>query len=297
MAFRTVGIFSIGQMGAAWARLLRAHGIRVVTHSGGRGERTRRLRDEAGVEELPGIAQVVEEADLIVSLVPPTAAPLVASSVARAMRGSGAAPVFLEANAISPRVAREIGEAIGEAGGSCVDGAIIGAAATLPGGCVVYLSGPEAHRIKPLEGCGLRLGFLGERIGQASALKMVYAGLNKGLAAQLTEALVTALAVGVFEAALEKFREDFAGLMGTMEPFLPSLGYHAARRAEEMDQYEAMAEEAGLRAIMAPATGALLRGIAALRLGELPPGGGEGRLTAFVERLAHAGFMRVGPSR
>jgi 3-hydroxyisobutyrate dehydrogenase-like beta-hydroxyacid dehydrogenase len=297
MAFRTVGIFSIGQMGAAWARLLREHGIRVVTHSGGRGERTRRLRDDAGVEELPGVEQAVEEADLIVSLVPPTAAPLVASSVARATRASGASPVFLEANAISPRVALEIAEAMGEAGGICVDGAIIGGAATLPGGCVVYLSGPEAYRVKPLEICGLRLAFLGESIGQASALKMVYAGLNKGLAAQLTEALVTARAVGVFEPALEKFREDFAGLMATMERFLPSFGYHAARRAEEMDEYGAMAEEAGLKAIMAPATGILLRGIAALGLGEVPAGGGGAQAEVFIERLADAGFMRGGSSR
>ena len=67
----TVGIVSPGAMGSAVGGALLRGGARVVATVAGRSERTARLADEAGLELLPSLADVVREADIVLSIVPP----------------------------------------------------------------------------------------------------------------------------------------------------------------------------------------------------------------------------------
>ncbi len=91
---------------ATWASavggaLVRA-GYRVVTAGEGRSAPSRKLAAEAGIEDLGSLEAVVREAALVLSIVPPAAAPSFAASAVRAMRAAGTRPVFADCNAVAP---------------------------------------------------------------------------------------------------------------------------------------------------------------------------------------------------
>src|SRR5918999_397410 len=149
MAFQRIGILSIGEMGYHWARLLTGRGVKVLTYAKDRSETTRKRAENVGVECVPSLGTLVKNADLIVSIVVPFAAKRVANKVAKAAAKSDREDLFyLDANAISPMTANEIGEILEPSGVHFVDGCIIGSAARMDKGAVVYVSGPQGSRIQ-----------------------------------------------------------------------------------------------------------------------------------------------------
>src|SRR5713226_4104531 len=87
-AFQKIGILSIGEMGYHWARLLKEHGVEVMSSTSGRSEITQKRAENAGVKSVP-LPRLVSEADLIVSIVVPSAARKIAAKVGRALAKVG----------------------------------------------------------------------------------------------------------------------------------------------------------------------------------------------------------------
>src|SRR5258706_654598 len=126
MGFQRVGILSIGEMGYHWARLLKDHGVEVLTSASGRSEVTRKRAENAGVKTVP-LARLVKDADLVVSIVVPSAARKVAAKVGRALAKAGREDcLYLEPNAISPMTADAFGQALTPAPAAFVHVFIIG---------------------------------------------------------------------------------------------------------------------------------------------------------------------------
>ena len=84
MAFQKIGIMSIGEMGFHWAKLIKSHGVEVLTYDKDRGEVSRKRAENAGVASVASMNALVKEAELIVSIVVPSAAKKVATKVAKA---------------------------------------------------------------------------------------------------------------------------------------------------------------------------------------------------------------------
>ncbi len=99
---QTIGILYPGDMGHGVGRVLLEDGFTVVTTLVGRSDRTRRLSAHAGIVELDSMTEVVRRADMVLSIIPPTAAQTVATDFAEAVRETGRTPLFVDANAISP---------------------------------------------------------------------------------------------------------------------------------------------------------------------------------------------------
>src|SRR5262245_33073690 len=112
----TVGILYPGDMGHSVARVLLEDDFAVVTTLVGRSERTRRLCASTAITVLDSMAAVVERADAVLSIIPPTAAKTVAADFAAAVQRTKCKPLFVEANAISPMAAQEVGEIIAQVG-------------------------------------------------------------------------------------------------------------------------------------------------------------------------------------
>jgi 3-hydroxyisobutyrate dehydrogenase-like beta-hydroxyacid dehydrogenase len=124
----SVAILSTGEMGHLMARALGEKGIRVLTCLEGRSARTRELAAKSGVQDLPTLEALVAAADVIISVVVPSAARSVASAVAAAINKTGKSALYADANAISPQTSKAIEDVISSAGGRYVDACIIGAA-------------------------------------------------------------------------------------------------------------------------------------------------------------------------
>ena len=109
MALRTIAILSPGNMGAAVGQVLRESGYDVVTNLDGRSDRTRSLAAEAGFRAVSGMDGIVEEADLVMSILVPSEAISVAREAAAAMGRTGARPAFADCNAVSPEHRAQVG--------------------------------------------------------------------------------------------------------------------------------------------------------------------------------------------
>jgi 3-hydroxyisobutyrate dehydrogenase-like beta-hydroxyacid dehydrogenase len=279
-------------MGYHWAKILR--GVEVLTYAKDRSETTRERAENVGVKCVPSTAALVKDADLIVSIVVPSAAKRVATKVAKAAAKSGRRNLlYLDANAISPMTADEIGKVLQPSGVDFVDGCIIGSATKMDKGAVVYVSGPQAAKIQELEPYGFSVKVLGPTVAQASAFKVVYAGLTKGLQGLFVELLMGAKRFGLLDEILKRYEESFPGLLDKVTSSIVGLRTHAARRAEEMDELKRTFGYHGMKAFMAPAAQKVLQSIAELDVGKASATGGrEGDLLETLELFFKKGLLQ-----
>src|SRR5438067_8093965 len=85
----TVAVMSPGDMGHAVGRRLREHGLRVITCLRGRSERSRRLAAQAGIEDVPDEQALVQQAGVLLSVLPPAQARNLAERIAAVVRATG----------------------------------------------------------------------------------------------------------------------------------------------------------------------------------------------------------------
>jgi Domain of unknown function (DUF1932)/NAD binding domain of 6-phosphogluconate dehydrogenase len=263
----TVGLLHPGEMGAALGRCLAAAGHRVLWVPEGRSPASAARAAAAGLTAVSGgLAGLVQQADVIVSVCPPHAALEVAREVAGfglARRAAGFGGVYVDANAVSPATAREIARIVEATGADYVDGGIIGTPPVAPGFIRLYLSGARAGEVQRLFAGGEvdarvlggdalggdALG--GDALGRdtsvaASAVKMAYASWTKGSAALLLAARGLARAEGVEEALLTEWGISQPGLADRSGRAAGSAAAKGWRWVAEMEEIAAAMAAAGL---------------------------------------------------
>ena len=245
----TVAIPSPGDMGSGVGRELIARGFRVRTCLAGRSERSRRLAEAAGLERADSLDALVASADVVLSILPPAAAERFADEAADALRRSGARPAFADCNAIAPATARRVAARIAGAGtgAAFIDAGIIGAAPGRSGlPTRFYCSGPDTSALEALDGPNLRVRRLGGEVGQASAMKMVYAAVTKGTFTLHAAALTAARVHGLSEPFHAELAESLPAELAAMRRMVPRLPLDAARWVGEMHEIAETFAAAGL---------------------------------------------------
>ncbi len=242
----TVGIISPGDMGQAVGQVLRTQGLRVIASLQERSERTRALAAQAGIEDVGGLPSLVSEADIILSILVPAEAISVAQLVAQALTQSGAALLYVDCNAIAPQTVRQIEAIILAAGGRFADASIIGPPPRKPGATRFYASGPGLTEFAALNAFGLEIIPLGGESGQASALKMCYAALTKGLTALGTELLTAAQRLGVGPALDQELQGSQPLLYDLLRRQVPGMPPKARRWVGEMEAIAQTFAQVGL---------------------------------------------------
>jgi 3-hydroxyisobutyrate dehydrogenase-like beta-hydroxyacid dehydrogenase len=197
-----IGVLHPGEMGAAVGAAARLNGARVVWASAGRGDATRARAGSAGLEDVGSVERLVAESTLILSICPPAAA----VDVGREVATLGFRGTYVDANAVAPDTTMAVGDIVSGGGARFVDGGIIGPPPHRPGTTRLYLSGLGAADVAARFTQGpLTAIALGNRIGAASALKMAYAGWNKGSQALLLAIRALAAREGVDEALVREW--------------------------------------------------------------------------------------------
>jgi 3-hydroxyisobutyrate dehydrogenase-like beta-hydroxyacid dehydrogenase len=264
---RTVAVISIGSMGAGIARQLRS--LQVVTALQGRSAETRARARALGIEDVGSPAEAARRADLVLSIVPPGRALEVARAAGPASR------LYADCNAISPATSRAIARVVGS---GYIDAAIIGS----PISPRLYAAGPLADRLRQLP---LEVRTLEGEAG-ASALKMCYAALTKGLTALLTESLVASRQLGVWPALAAELEESQPGFRLAMDS-LPKMVPKAYRWIDEMEEIAATFAACGLTPKMLQGAADVYRAVEDAR--PLPSRGTEELAEALSRRIAPAG--------
>jgi len=235
-----VAIIAQGAMGAGMARRLTRHGATVQTSLAGRSPASAKRAAEAGMQEasMAGLAA----ADIILSVLPPAEAVALAEWLAPALRAATRKPVYADCNAISPETARQVAALIDATGTPFVDGGIIGAPPREEDGYtpVLYVSGEAAGRLAMLGEYGLDVRVAPGPVGAASALKMSYAGITKGLtalAAAMMLAAGRAGAAGALHAELARSQPGLLAWFGRMVPTMPDKAYRWVGEMEEIADF------------------------------------------------------------
>lgn len=233
-----------------------------------------------GITGCDTLAQALDGATIILSLVTADQTP------AAALAAAGSFPagaLFCDMNSVSPGAKQRNAAAIEAAGGRYVDIAVMApvqpAALTVP----LLVSGPHAEAgADALRAIGFtNVTICGDRIGAASATKMVRSVMIKGIEALTAEMLLAAQAAGVTEAVLTSLGGDWRQ---RADYNLDRMLAHGLRRAAEMEEVVATLTELGIDPLLTRGTVVRQRAFGELLAGDPVPDGFEPKLAILRER-------------
>jgi L-threonate 2-dehydrogenase len=230
-----VAIVAPGAMGAGIGKLLASHGVRVLTSLAGRSEATAARAREAGL--IAASDEEIAAADFVLSILPPGDALALAQRFAPVLAASNAKPVYVDCNAINPATVERVAAAIAPAGCPFVDAGIIGPPPKDgDAGPRVYASGVTAVRVAGLRQYGLDVRLLDGPLSAASALKMSYAGINKGAQAIGAAMMLAAVRAGSADALFDELSFSQKELLAQFKQQLPKMPAKAYRWIAEMQE-------------------------------------------------------------
>ncbi len=240
----SVALLHPGQMGASIGAALRRAGHEVGWAADGRSQATRQRAVTAGLVQRTTVADLVGEADVVMSICPPHAALDVASQVATL----GFSGTYVDANALAPTTAAKMARMVEAAGAVFVDGDIIGGPVRPGGGTRLYLSGPGAGGVAALftGPDDPEVVVLGDDPVAASTLKMCYAAWTKGTSALLLTIDAAARRGGVREALVAEWERTQPDVPVRLRAAVAGTPAKAWRFAGEMEEIAATFADAGL---------------------------------------------------
>lgn len=287
-----IGFVGFGEVASRFAAALANGGARVLAYDvlldrdGGRATLERRVRG-TGPEFVP-LAELTQRAEIVLSTVTTDVALAAARSCAPLLRRGQA---FVDLNATSPALKREVAAAVTPSGADFVEGAILPLVNVAGARSQVLVCGTRAgHVATTLNALGLNFKDYGTEIGRASSFKMLRSVFSKGVEALLVECMLAARRAGV-EADL--WRE----IVGTIDaaPFeevggnwVRTHGTAHARRWHEMVQVAELLQGLGVDAPMTRGTVAVFERSTRAGLKDAfaaPPAGHADVIAALEQRL------------
>ena len=229
-----IAVVSMGEMGSGIAGRLVENGARVLTSLEGRSTASWSRAKAAGVEIFDD-AGMIEQAELLLSIVPPSAAGATAERFLPLIERSEGKPAFLECNAIAPQTVLALSKPFFRQGLRFADASIIGLSPKAGEiGPRLYMSGPVRLEADLLRSFGLDVRVLSDVVGDASALKMAYAGINKGFQAIGAAMILGAVRNGAADSLVAELQNSQPELYAWLTKTLPRMYSKAYRWDGEM---------------------------------------------------------------
>jgi 3-hydroxyisobutyrate dehydrogenase-like beta-hydroxyacid dehydrogenase len=238
-----VAILAQGAMGAGVAARLAAHGVTVLTCLDGRSAASAARAAAAGMR--PVAEARLADADAFLSILPPAQALATAERLLPVFAAAPSPPFYADCNAVSPETMRRIAALPDASGLRLVDAGIIGGPPREGyAGPVLHASGEDAPALAALlAGRGLDLRVMRGPVGAASALKMSYAGITKGLVAIGSAMMLAATRAGAAEALRAELAASQPALAAWFGRMVPSMYAKAYRWSGEMEEIAAFVAE------------------------------------------------------
>lgn len=251
----TVAVLGLGEAGSLLARDLVRGGAAV------RGWDPDFHGDLSEIPLAASCAAAVDGADIVISVNWAS----VALAVAReALPHFHRGMIYADHNTSGPALKRELAALVEPSGAAFVDVAMMAPVPGLGMRVGMFLAGSGAEELAAVyRRFGTPVGFVGTLAGEANARKLTRSVFFKGMSSSIWEALEAARAVGVEDWLRADIAQTFAQAGdATLDRILDGTARHAARRAHEMRDAEAMLTELGTPVTMATATAESLERIA-----------------------------------
>lgn len=247
------------------------------------------VMDDCGVIACSSVAEAVEGAQLVLSLVTADQAIAAAQSAAPLLP---AGAFFIDMNSVAPATKQAAAAAITAHGGRYIDVAVMAPVDPARLNVPLLFAGQDAMEAMAL----MRdLGFaktrvVGNQIGQASAIKLCRSVMVKGLEALTAEMVLAASQAGVLDEVLASLdaSEKHISWRERADYNLDRMLQHGQRRAAEMAESAAMLRDLGIDPLMTDNTVRRQQ-----QLGEIgfvsglapPPESLEGKLAAIANNV------------
>ncbi|KAJ6558504.1 6-phosphogluconate dehydrogenase C-terminal domain-like protein [Mycena vulgaris] len=251
----TIAIIAAGAMGSGVARVLTRNGCKVLTNLDNRSEATRRRAREAGMQDAT-FKEIGATCDWVLSVLPPSEALALAEKFLRESAGSTRlagtpAPVFVDCNAVNPATVQSIAALFTNS--KFIDAGIIGGPPEGDYAPTFYASSSEDSLLDSFVGLskyGLKISALkgeGAGIGDASALKMSYAGITKGTTGLFTAMILAAhrSSPATADALLHELHESQPAILKRISRVVPPMVPKAYRWVGEMQEIAGFVGEEG----------------------------------------------------
>jgi len=253
-----VSFIGFGEAGQAIAAGLRETGIERIAawdilFPVTEGERLRNAGEQMGVRLANSAADAVHDTDMIISAVTAASSLEAARSVEPHLQGS---PYYLDINSVSPGRKQETAQLLGESA-RYVDVAVVAPIHPLRHKTPLLVSGPHAEAVSPLlNEMEMTLRVVGDKTGQAAAVKMIRSVMIKGIEALTLECFLAADRAGVLDEVTTSLKNNYPGLdwPKMSEYNLERMASHGERRAAEMEESAATLRELGLDPLMVDST-------------------------------------------
>ncbi|KAJ7668455.1 6-phosphogluconate dehydrogenase C-terminal domain-like protein [Mycena polygramma] len=244
----TLAIIAAGAMGSGVAKVLTRNGVKVLTNLDNRSEETRRRAREAGMQDA-SFQEIGSTCDWVLSILPPSDAFSLAEKFIKESAGSTRsagtpAPVFVDCNAVNPATVHRIAALFAHSPCKFIDAGIIGGPPHENYDPTFYASSDEDSLLDDFVGLsryGLKISALkgeGAGIGDASALKMSYAGITKGTTGLFATMILAAhqSSPATADALLHELTASQPVLLKRLTGAIPPMVPKAYRWAGEMEE-------------------------------------------------------------
>jgi len=254
-----LGFIGFGGAGHGIAKGLRQAGLEEV-HYHDRMQETPpyaevigRHAAEIGAIQAVTFGELLSRVEVVISCVTGAMAVSVADEAAPFL---GPGHLYADVNTAAPRVKEEVASIVERTGAAFVDAAMMGAIPTFLHRVPILASGSGAGRFKEsMQPYGMNIRLIGEKPGQASAIKMFRSIFMKGLLSLFLETLTATHRYGVDETVLASIAESLDGVpfVETVRLQMTKGAVNAERMAHEMEEVVATLEELGVPAGMSRA--------------------------------------------
>ncbi|KAG1864416.1 6-phosphogluconate dehydrogenase C-terminal domain-like protein [Suillus subluteus] len=242
-----LAVVAAGAMGAAVAKRLTSFGCTVYTDLNGRSEATRKRAQDAGMIDL-SVDELVLKSDWILSILPPRDAVSFAEKIQEVAAKHGSAlpspRTFVDCNAVNPETVKRIAALFAGTSIGFVDAGIIGGPPKGDQNPTFYASAEDVRildEFTALSKYGLKVSPLkgeGVGVGDASALKMSYAGITKGTTGLYTTMVLAAHASSpaTADALMRELQTSQPILLDRLVKTVPPMVPKAYRWIGEMEE-------------------------------------------------------------
>lgn len=252
-----IGFIGLGEVGSTFSIGLAKNGIKVkgydIKLSNFLEKNSFQPCLEAGVELVKSPAKLIEGSDIVIA----------ATSCAQAISTAEISKpylkkeqIYVELNSAVPEVKKTIYHILSPVC-NFVDGSILDFPSQYGVMAPIGISGPMAYKVmETLNSFGMNIIYVGDEIGQASALKVIRSIFTKGLESILIECMHAAQTCGIAD---EVFNSIISYLSDkpvekTLKIAIKTNPKHTRRRALEVDGINIMLEKMDVNNIMSIAT-------------------------------------------
>ncbi|KAL1701310.1 6-phosphogluconate dehydrogenase [Schizophyllum commune] len=252
----SIGIVAAGAMGAAIGRRLVRSGCTVFTDLNGRSPASHQRAKDAGMQDLP-LNEFSKKCAWVLSILPPrdalsfaqhfraTLDKNLANTNQNNVAGDESKVVFVDCNAVNPTTVQKIRDVFAGTNVRFLDAGIIGGPPKDSGYTPTIYASAAPGDLDTLQGFvklneyGMKIVPLtgeGADVGAASALKMSYAGMTKGVTGILTAMVLAAhrSSPATADALLHELNDSAPALLSRITASVPGMIPKAYRWVDEM---------------------------------------------------------------